>query len=406
MNRIAAASSFACVAAAALACNALVDGPNDYRLRDLDAGTARYGDAASVGPDPLAGWPMFGGNAGHTHHVTSLGSTFTRRRPRWKIDNISPGAAPAVDADGTAYFTTAEGRLYSVALDGLINWNIELGGPSRCTPALAANGAIFVTTASLGLSAWSRQGKRLWSFAAGSNSHPVIAGDGTIYVIDDRVSAISPAGALLWSYPLATASGLGGEAVALGEAGVIYAVRDGLHAINRDGTSLWRAPQGDSQSPPPVVTDGVVYAGFGTQIVALDGRTGAMRPNWPQELTKRLQAGPAVDGAGLLHFINGTSLAPNAPGGNVVYEERAPIGVTMPTPAIDGADVVYAARDVGLEGPVVVRDPYRTHGGMDDLDFYSGGRAVGVAIGKDGTVFVATAAGEDGDKGSVFAIAP
>ena len=220
MRRVVRAIGLAFVSGGSLAgpaaCNALVEGPDSFVLRDsaagcdgacLEAGIADAhagvdgGSKPPRGPDPLAPWPMLGADAAHTARRDVKASALTGKLAHWQLKpGVPPSSGPAVDGDGTAYFTTTSGKLISVALDGTVRWSRDLGGPSRCTPALG-NGAVYAT-AKTGLTAYDVDGAKLWSVPVGSSSSPVIAADGTLLVTDVAgVHALTPEGALKWSYP-------------------------------------------------------------------------------------------------------------------------------------------------------------------------------------------------------------
>lgn len=399
------------------ACNALVESPESFVLAPaagcdggdcgVDAGAPDAApEAAPAGPDPRAPWPMLGGGPGHASRTTVRASTLSGKLARWIIKpGVAPGAGPAVDGEGTAYFVTAPGSLFAVTLEGQIRWSRPLGGSSRATPALSENGAVYVTARGVGLMAWSREGDALWTVPVGGESSPVIGRDGTVYVVDDAVHAVSPAGQIAWSYPIGAAASPG-AAVAVGDDGVVYAAGDGLHAVSPAGARLWRSADGDALSPPPVVADGTAYVGSASSLVALDAVTGKRRWSWDLA-PSRLRASPAVDPDGVVYFGDGPSLHAVNSGDGIGILPTAAVALERPfTALVDGRRAAYAATyaDGALEFGVVAAFRLGADLGYSwTLDFEQ--EPIGFAVHSDGTLFFATTT-RDGKTGEVAAIEP
>jgi hypothetical protein len=105
-------------------------------------------------------------------------------------------------------------------------------------------------------------GQAMWRFQADSaliSTPPVVAPDGTIYMMDDNgnLYALTPDGGLLW----ATKSGFQGSRLARGADGTLYTMADGiLRATNPDGTHKWDFPGLNwTISGPNVGPDGNIY---------------------------------------------------------------------------------------------------------------------------------------------------
>lgn len=404
--------------AGGLACNALVEGPDAFALREsacdgacVDAGgpgseaPPEAGPKEPRGPDPLSPWPMIGANAAHTARVSVKASTMSGKLAHWQVKpGVPPSAGPSVDGDGAAYFTTTTGKLVSIALDGTVRWSRDLGGASRCTPALG-NGAVYATSKK-GLTAFAIDGQQKWTVPQGSASSPVVMDDGTILVTDVAgVHAASPEGTVKWSYPSPGGTELRGDAVAVADDGVIYAVRSGLHAIAPDGMGLWVAPVGDLLAPPPVLADGKIYVASGSDLVAV--RTSDHGVAWRRPVTSRLRASPAIDANGRLYYFSGTELEWVEPVEGLGSPVPVELGITRPfQPAIDGRNYAYLATransDVGsvatFRSAVEQSDSWTISFG--DLE------PLGFAFGRDGTVFFSASSPTNSEAGYVIAIRP
>jgi peptide/nickel transport system permease protein len=110
---------------------------------------------------------------------------------------------PAIAADGTLYLASSAGRLTAVSSDGSVLWQIGLPAGSVGTPALDGDGIIHIADQQGGLSAVDPAGNQLWYYQPTNSSKattgPVASSKGMIfYPAGGKVSAITPAGKLLW----------------------------------------------------------------------------------------------------------------------------------------------------------------------------------------------------------------
>jgi uncharacterized repeat protein (TIGR01451 family) len=114
-----------------------------------------------------------------------------------------PGS-PAVAADGTIYLTSNDGMLYALDPQGSILWQVTLPAGGVGSPALSQEGQIYVTDQNGSLSVITPQGDREWLFeppdVSKATTGPTVAANGTIfYPGGGKLHAISPAGELLWT---------------------------------------------------------------------------------------------------------------------------------------------------------------------------------------------------------------
>ncbi|MEN3001045.1 MAG: PQQ-binding-like beta-propeller repeat protein [Armatimonadota bacterium] len=163
--------------------------------------------------------------------------------------------------------------------NGSVRWIYNAGSRTFASPAVAADGTIYVPCAA-GVDAVNPNGTRRWRWSAGIGvpfSTPAIGVDGTIYVIgnpnDALLIALNPNGTLRWSLYL------GGTEVrsspAIGPDGRIY-VTNGqspggyLYCVNPDGTVAWRVYLGwEANSTPCFGNDGTIYVGASNQLYAI-----------------------------------------------------------------------------------------------------------------------------------------
>lgn len=192
---------------------------------------------------------------------------------------LQPGAPwPSLGRD----YQNSRRTTLGAPTNGSIRWIYNAGSRTLASPAIAADGTIYVPSAA-GVDAVNPDGTRRWRWFAGIGvpfSTPAIGVDGTIYVIgnpnDAQLIALNPNGTLRWSLYL------GGTEVrsspAIGPDGRIY-VTNGqypggyLYCVNPDGTVAWRLYlDWEANSTPCFGEDGTIYVGSANYL-------NAVRPN-------------------------------------------------------------------------------------------------------------------------------
>ncbi|GIV59676.1 MAG: hypothetical protein KatS3mg043_0765 [Rhodothermaceae bacterium] len=296
-------------------------------------------------PRPAAGpWPMFRHDAARTGRTGNLGP----QQPAlaWSYALIGPTfSSPAVGADGAIYIGSAT-QVYALHADGTLRWATALDAPALSSPALTEDGMVYIGSLDetiYGLDAAAGTPTPA-SFAAGSEvwSSPAVGPDGTVYVaaFDGTIYAVAPGG----NVPRAVCH-LDGDVVAspaVGPDGTVYAGSlDGhLYACRPDQSRQAWFLQGDVVASPAIGPDGTVYAG------AFDGTLYALRPGSdtpvPCQVTGgRIVASPAIgpDGTVYVASFDGHlyAVAPNC-----TLRWRFPVGAPVTSsPAVDAEGVAY-----------------------------------------------------------------
>ena len=113
---------------------------------------------------------------------------------QWSSDVGIYGSSPVIAGDGTIY-VTARSYLWVLDPDGSIKWSCSIGGQTASSPAIGANGIVYVGSSDNKLYAVAQDASILWSYLTGDRveSSPAIGSDGTIYVgsLDHKFYAIS-----------------------------------------------------------------------------------------------------------------------------------------------------------------------------------------------------------------------
>src|SRR5262245_15290579 len=185
-------------------------------------------------------------------------------------------SSPAIGRDGTIYFGSVDGKLYALNPDGTKKWDFPTGWDILSSPAIGSDDTIYIGSRDQKVYAVNPDGRQKWAFATGGyvDSSPVIGADGTIYVgsFDWNFYALNPDGSEKWRY--AYGAGLGpaggsGAGVAIGLDGTLYVTMGveprKLYALRPDGTKIWEFPFGTPvvysyASAPVIGPDGTIYS--------------------------------------------------------------------------------------------------------------------------------------------------
>ncbi|HDX9580093.1 TPA: PQQ-like beta-propeller repeat protein [Bacillus pseudomycoides] len=150
-------------------------------------------------------------------------------------------AQPAIGRDGTLYVTTANKKLYAFNPDGSVKW-VKEDIASGTTPVIAEDGTIYVVLGKI--TAVNPDGSIKWQTKSSvSTIGPVLDRDGTIYVrVGNQLEAYNPDGSKKWSSnEILPVSGGG----LLSKDGTIYTLEvylenKYLYAHDKNGKMLWK----------------------------------------------------------------------------------------------------------------------------------------------------------------------
>ena len=234
-------------------------------------------------------------------------------------------SSPVIGDDGTIYFGCYGGMLYALNSDGTLRWHYDTGDALYCSaPALGEDGTLYVSASdgSLadvgdsnafdgGLHAVDSSGELKWKYDTGSAivASPAIGADGTIYVCstDGTLYALDPSGlsTLKWSY---TAGGGIHSSPAVGADGTIYVgASDGnLYAIDGDGTLKWSYVTGDDiLAAPSLDSNGTIYVGSTDGTLYAIGSDGSLKASYV--VNDAILSSPAIgaDGTVYVAFSDG-----------------------------------------------------------------------------------------------------
>lgn len=199
---------------------------------------------------------------------------------KWRATGITEIAStPALGADGTIYVGANDGHLYALAPDGTQNWAFQTqGSPYHCSPVVGRDGTIYVGTVGVdaNLYAIHPDGTQKWVATASGDTMIIectagIGEDGTVYVTvyrsapgdpsQNRLIAINPDGTIKWEHSINGMETWSSPVV--GPDGTVYVQSDeGLVAASPGGARKWLFPMRNNATYTAAVAgDGVVYVG-------------------------------------------------------------------------------------------------------------------------------------------------
>ena len=235
----------------------------------------------------------------------------------WTMETPAPvTSSPTISPAGLVLVGSHSGKLTATGSDGKPAWSFVTGDLVWSTPAIAANGTVYIGSDDDHLYALeAKSGKLVWKLRLGScaqtvgvgpeatrcdvDAGPTVGPDGVIYTGGDGVFAIEPSGKLRWRFP--TNKHVSG-APALAADGTVYAGSqdNSIYAITTDGKQRWEfRARGDVESSPAVEEDGTIYVGSD------DNRLYALSPQgqlvWAFTTGDDVRASPAIGRDGTVY---------------------------------------------------------------------------------------------------------
>jgi len=111
-------------------------------------------------------WPRFRNNNSDTSLSPNGGCN---KQQRWFVYLGSQVffSSPAVAADGTIYIGTEGGELVAVTSAGVIKWSYQTSGPIWTSPVIGADGTVYIGSNDNSIYAINPNGTMQWSFQTG-----------------------------------------------------------------------------------------------------------------------------------------------------------------------------------------------------------------------------------------------
>ena len=293
-------------------------------------------------------WWMFRHDRQHTGRSPFTGPASPVQKWAFTTGNWIT-SSPAIGADGTIYIGSEDNKLYAINPNGTPKWAFPTGNGIRySSPAIGADGTIYVGSEDDNLYAINPDGTPQWAFPTGNLvlSSPMIGADGTIFVgsFDNKLYAINPDGSQLWAFP--TGSYVC-SSPAIGPDGTIYVGSEdnNLYAINPDGTQHWAFSTGN-QFFPPQLSGRVALSTSGQMITISMPLTPDGTPQWAFPTGGAILSSPAIgtDGTIYVGSYDGKLYAINP---NGTQKWAVSTGSTRSSPALGADGTIYIGSSNG-----------------------------------------------------------
>ena len=284
---------------------------------------------------------------------------------RWNFSAASGDlTTPAIGADGTVYVGSKsapdahDATLYAVSGDGSLDWSFTTEGVEIFPAAIGPDGTIYLGVAGItdpwggGLYAINPDGSLKWRSFEQVDTSPAMDADGNIYVVvtctrGTRLQAFDASGGLNWSYPLRSCPC---SSPTIGADGTVYVsdVHGNFYAVSPDGTQKWGfRPGRTAPSHQAVAPDGTVYVASGMPEYVLYAIEPDGSQKWHFSSVPGVQDAPAIGADGTIYIASEQpSFYAITPGGSVQWALGA--GGSPPfSPVIGAAGTIYFAADDG-----------------------------------------------------------
>lgn len=268
-----------------------------------------------LGPNP--GWynacPAIGAD-GTVYVAFELGAVYAYDPDgtfKWEVVTGEIVASPVIGEDGTIYVVPLGGRVHAINPDGTVKWIYHALGTGYSSAAIGQNGTVYVASsrysAEYKIFAINPNGTLQWSYATpGGMVSPAVGANGTIYVSceNGRLYAINPNGTLQWSFANPTSEGFI-SSPAIAADGTIYvgSTDHALYAVNQWGYMNWRYNASGPVSHASIGADGTIYFGAWTSGVNAVHPWGANK--WTRFIGPNVGSAPAISRDGCMYIVCG-----------------------------------------------------------------------------------------------------
>jgi outer membrane protein assembly factor BamB len=294
--------------------------PDGRVVWNKDLGFDQTYATPAIAPDgTIYAAAMFHSNSG-TYRIVAL---TPQGDVKWNY--VPPGgsvrtlSSPVIDGEGTVYFANANSGIVALRPDGTVKWSVA--NPSRYyigSPALSADGTrLYVGPDSSSFQALNTaNGQVVWNAAQGSASSPAVGADGTIYLgtaftgpSAGSFIALNPDGSTKWEFRAGSSFNEFFASPAIAPDGTIVAgSKEGiLYGFNPDGSVRWSRNEINVIQSPSIDADGNVYLNSASGLKSFDIVDGSV--HWELPLGGSAVGQTIMGTDGSLYFMGaGTTL--------------------------------------------------------------------------------------------------
>ena len=294
-------------------------------------------------------------------------------------------SSPAIGADGTIYIGSYDTQLYAVNTDGSLKWTFGTGGYVYGSPVIGKDGTIYFGSYDSKFYALNPDGSKKWEFLTNDRifGSPAIGCDGTVYISssDRKIYALNPDGTKKWEY--LTNNNIYWTTPSVANDGTVYTCNVGgsVYAINPDGTKKWEFVTGGAvYSSPAIDNDGTIYVG------SYDHKAYAINPDgtkkWDFTTSNAIYSSPSIgnDGTVYIASLDRSLYALNTDGSQKwVFPTNSGI---YSSPVLGSDGTIYIG---STDNKVYALNP----DGTKQWEYQTGGQIYSIPnIADDGTVYI------------------
>jgi outer membrane protein assembly factor BamB len=265
----------------------------------------------------------------HLYAVRSNGTL------KWQVTNKNYGfVPPVIGPDGRIYVGDYQDWFYCLNPDnGQEIWSINFGSSASGfvnAPIITSDGVIYISSWDGNLYAMNLDGTLLWKFnqAYSVQGTPGVGKDGTVYTMTDRLYSLNPSdGSVNWSFkPVDIPNSMGWwfeSSPVIADNGTIYVIgyynsmtmpngnRIYLFAIDQSGNEVWRYPltDGSSMAPngvrtyPTLMPDGSILVSVSPRnTLVVINPDGTLKTEHVMTVNLAYDASPSIDGFGRIYI--------------------------------------------------------------------------------------------------------
>ena len=192
----------------------------------------------------------------------------------WKFNAGSKITGKPASND-RVYFGDENGNAYAVDSEGNLAWRFRTNGPIGNSARVHGN-VVYFSSFDFNIYALTSDGRLLWKYAAGGEAGSPVIGNKIIYFgsIDHCLCALDMQGRLLWRFKSGDAFDPGSGFTIEGDV-VYFGSKDfNLYAV-RNGKVLWKFPTGNMIFSEPIISGDLLYFGStDSNLYCINKRTG------------------------------------------------------------------------------------------------------------------------------------
>ncbi|PDZ33701.1 outer membrane protein assembly factor BamB family protein [Bacillus toyonensis] len=300
-------------------------------------------------------------------------------------------APPAIGNDGTIYIGNYNRKLYALNPDGSIKWIKDDVAYSNTKPVIAEDGTIYVVYRKL--TALNPDGSIKWQ-AKDENAinTPIIDSEGTVYVHTPKsITAYNSDGSKKWeSSKMFEGANSGKNSMLMSKDGIIYTLLSSgenyfLYAHDKNGKELWnKKARGDAGNPGfSLGLNNELYINGGSVIHIFD-KDGNLIKQWQPDKMRSITATTISSKDGTIYITGDGSVAAYNQDYTLKWKTLSDGGLGN-SPVIDKNGVVYvnskqALYAVNPDGTLKWKMPFSL--------FHPGSTNDTIIIDKDGTLYL------------------